>query len=33
MMRMLATTYALSEISMPYWAIGEPIGPMLNGIT
>ncbi len=33
MMRMLATTYGLSEISMPYCAMGDPTGPMLKGMT
>ena len=33
MVRMLTTTYGLSLISTPIWAIGEPIGPMENGIT
>ena len=30
---MLATTYGLSLISTPMWAIGLPTGPMLNGMT
>ncbi len=30
---MFTATYAESVISMPICAIGEPIGPMLNGIT
>jgi hypothetical protein len=33
MIRMFTTTYAESVISTPICAIGEPIGPMLNGIT
>ena len=33
MMRMFTTTYSLSLSSTPIWEIGEPIGPMLNGIT
>src|SRR5512138_1060130 len=33
MMRMLAATYGESEISTPMYAIGEPSGPMLKGIT
>src|SRR5688572_16856730 len=33
MMRMLTATYAESEISTPTCAIGDPIGPMENGIT
>ena len=33
MMRMLVTTYAESVISMPICAIGEPIGPIENGMT
>ena len=33
MIRIFATTYGLSEISMPYWAMGEPTGPMLKGMT
>ena len=33
MMRMLTTTYGLSESSMPTWAIGLPSGPMENGTT
>ena len=33
MMCMFATTYGESEISTPMFAIGEPIGPMLYGIT
>ena len=32
MIRMLTTTYGESVISTPIWAMGEPIGPMLNGI-
>ncbi len=30
---MLQTTYALSVISTPIFDIGEPIGPMENGMT
>ena len=33
MIFMLTATYGESEISTPIWAIGEPSGPMLNGIT
>ena len=33
MMCMLHTTYGLSVISMPIFAIGEPSGPMENGMT
>ncbi|MNG28954.1 hypothetical protein D3C84_1143030 [compost metagenome] len=33
MMRIDATTYGESVISMPMCAIGLPSGPMLNGIT
>ena len=33
MMTMLHTTYGLSVISMPYLAMGDSTGPMLNGIT
>ncbi len=33
MIFMLTATYALSDSSMPMWAIGEPSGPMLNGTT
>ena len=33
MIRMLTTTYGESESCTPMWAIGEPTGPMLNGIT
>src|SRR5574343_1380122 len=33
MVRMLVTTYGESEISIPMWAIGEPSGPIENGIT
>jgi hypothetical protein len=33
MMRILVTTYALSVICTPILAMGEPNGPMLNGIT
>ncbi len=33
MIRMLMTTYGESVIWMPMCEIGEPIGPMLNGIT
>ena len=33
MIFMFTATYAESVISTPIWAIGEPSGPMLNGIT
>ena len=33
MMRMLTTTYGESVSSTPMWAMCEPSGPMLNGIT
>src|SRR5208337_3981217 len=33
MMCMLHTTYGLSVISMPILLMGEPMGPMENGIT
>jgi hypothetical protein len=33
MMRMLTATYAESEISTPICAMGEPSGPIENGIT
>ena len=33
MMCMFATTYGESVSSTPIFAIGEPIGPMLYGIT
>ena len=33
MMRMLTTTYGLSESSMPMCAIGLPSGPIENGTT
>ena len=33
MMRMFTTTYGESVSSTPMWAMGEPSGPMLNGIT
>ena len=33
MMRMLTTTYGESVSWTPIWAMGEPIGPMLNGMT
>src|SRR5438105_15241159 len=33
MICMLTATYAESEISTPICAIGEPMGPMENGIT
>jgi hypothetical protein len=33
MMRMEAATYGESEISTPSWAMGEPSGPMQNGMT
>ncbi len=33
MIRMFTTTYGESVISTPIWAIGEPRGPMLNGMT
>ena len=33
MIRMFTTTYGESVISTPIWAIGEPSGPMLNGMT
>ncbi len=33
MMFMFTTTYGESVISMPYWVIGLPIGPIANGIT
>ena len=33
MIRMLTTTYGESLSCTPMWAIGEPTGPMLKGIT
>ena len=33
MIRMFTTTYGESETCTPMWAIGEPTGPMLKGIT
>ena len=33
MIRMLTTTYGESVSCTPMWAMGEPSGPMLKGIT
>ena len=33
MILMFTTTYGESEISTPIWAMSEPIGPMLKGMT
>src|SRR5688572_19135597 len=33
MICMFTTTYSESVISIPIWDMGEPIGPILNGIT
>ena len=33
MILMFTTTYGESESCTPIWAIGEPTGPMLNGMT